>query len=101
MVDAKTMELTHARLYTMNKYPIEELLLSNQRQKLVEINLNLFTCSVSTKFATAPSSLTPRTLNLVPARSQLNLYLQYQRSVEQKNFKTYLDINHKSIPSFL
>jgi hypothetical protein len=37
------------------------------------IRIFLFTCSVSTKFATAPSSLTPRTLNLVPARSQLNL----------------------------
>lgn len=33
--------------------------------------INYSTCSVSTKLATFPSSLTPRTLNLVPALSQL------------------------------
>ena len=42
------------------------------------------TCSVSTKFATAPSSLTPRTLNLVPARSQLNLTKVNQKKTKQR-----------------
>jgi len=32
----------------------------------------ILTCSVSAKFATCPKSLTPRTLNRVPARSQLS-----------------------------
>lgn len=36
----------------------------------------LCTCSVSTKLATWPSSFVPRTLNLVPARSQLSLEMR-------------------------
>jgi hypothetical protein len=52
--------------------------------------------------AAAPSSLTPLTLNLVPARSQLNLIeSKILRKEKNDRYFIYLDINHKSIPSFL
>jgi len=59
----------------MNNYSVEEERQSIKKKiKFIPLTIEFFlTCSVSTKFATAPSSLTPRTLNRVPARSQLNL----------------------------
>lgn len=50
---------------------LKQLIINSMRQ--FNAGIGSQTCSVSTKFATCPSSFVPLTLNRVPALSQLSL----------------------------